>query len=205
MGTGVPSSEQTSCAKGDPQVYCSEGAGGTEAVQVTDCESPEDGRPQNEPSHRNSEDSGQLMTSYEGKAKGYQVPPFGWRICLAHEFAEKRKPFNANDISLSNLVKHLGMGLRYLQWWYRKTQVEKKKPFIDLINCVPLRQIYGCPLGGIGGGTITRGWRGQFCRWQLNPGMYQHRTVIADQVRAKRWRRGPGQDLPRPGRASLLM
>lgn len=112
MGTGVPSSEQTSCAKGDPQVYCSEGAGGTEAVQVTDCESPEDGRPQNEPSYRNSEDSGQLMASYEGKAKGYQVPPFGWRICLAHEFAEKRKPFNANDISLSNLVKHLGMGLR---------------------------------------------------------------------------------------------
>lgn len=41
----------------------------------------------------------------------------------------------------------------------------------------------GCPLGGIGGGTITRGWRGQFCRWQLNPGMYQHQTVIADQVR----------------------
>lgn len=35
--------------------------------------------------------------------------------------------------------------LRYLQWWYRKTQVEKKKPFIDLINSVPLRQIYGEP------------------------------------------------------------
>lgn len=44
----------------------------------------------------------------------------------------------------------------------------------------------GCPLGGIGGGTITRGWRGQFCRWQLNPGMYQHQTVIADQVRSRR-------------------
>lgn len=27
--------------------------------------------------------------AYEGKAKGYQVPPFGWRICLAHEFAER--------------------------------------------------------------------------------------------------------------------
>ena len=52
------------------------------------------------------------MASYEGKAQGYQVPPFGWRICLAHEFAEKRKPLNANDISLSNLIKHLGMGLR---------------------------------------------------------------------------------------------
>ncbi|XP_072815821.1 non-lysosomal glucosylceramidase isoform X2 [Vicugna pacos] len=181
MGTGVPASEQTSCAKGDPQVYCPEDTGGTEAVQATDCESPEDNQSQNEPGYSSREDTGQLMASYEGKAKGYQVPPFGWRICLAHEFTEKRKPFNANDVSLSNLIKHLGMGLRYLQWWYRKTQVEKKTPFIDLINCVPLRQIYGCPLGGIGGGTITRGWRGQFCRWQLNPGMYQHQTVIADQ------------------------
>lgn len=112
MGTGVPSSEQTSCAKADPQDYCPEDTGDTEAVQVTDCESPEDDRPQNERGYSNPEDSGQLMASYEGKAKGYQVPPFGWRICLAHEFAEKRKPFNANDISLSNLVKHLGMGLR---------------------------------------------------------------------------------------------
>uniref|UniRef100_A0A9L0RIH8 Non-lysosomal glucosylceramidase n=1 Tax=Equus caballus TaxID=9796 RepID=A0A9L0RIH8_HORSE len=176
MGTGVLASEQTGCAKGHPQ-----DTEGTEGMQVTDCESPEDSRPQNEPGYCDPEDSGQLMASYEGKAKGYQVPPFGWRICLAHEFAEKRKPFHANNISLSNLIKHLGMGMRYLQWWYQKTQVEKKTPFIDFMNCVPLRQIYGCPLGGIGGGTITRGWRGQFCRWQLNPGMYQHRTVIADQ------------------------
>uniref|UniRef100_A0A2I3HHK2 Non-lysosomal glucosylceramidase n=1 Tax=Nomascus leucogenys TaxID=61853 RepID=A0A2I3HHK2_NOMLE len=181
MGTGVPASEHISCAKEDPQVYCPEETGGTKDVQVTDCKSPEDSRPQKETGCCNPEDSGQLMASYEGKAMGYQVPPFGWRICLAHEFTEKRKPFQANNVSLSNMIKHIGMGLRYLQWWYRKTQVEKKTPFIDMINSVPLRQIYGCPLGGIGGGTITRGWRGQFCRWQLNPGMYQHRTVIADQ------------------------
>ncbi|XP_011805830.1 PREDICTED: non-lysosomal glucosylceramidase isoform X1 [Colobus angolensis palliatus] len=181
MGTGVPASEQISCAKEDPQVYCPEETGGTKDVQVTDCKSPEDNRPQKETGCCNPEDSGPLMASYEGKAMGYQVPPFGWRICLAHEFTEKRKPFQANNVSLRNMIKHIGMGLRYLQWWYRKTQVEKKTPFIDMINSVPLRQIYGCPLGGIGGGTITRGWRGQFCRWQLNPGMYQHRTVIADQ------------------------
>lgn len=35
---------------------------------------------------------------------------------------------------------------RYFRWWYRKTQVEKKIPFIDLVNSVPLRQIYGEPL-----------------------------------------------------------
>lgn len=81
-------------------------------MQVTDGESPEDSRSQDELGCSNPEDPGQLMASYEGRAKGYQVPAFGWRICLAHEFAEKRKPFNANDISLSNLIKHLGMGLR---------------------------------------------------------------------------------------------
>ncbi|XP_008840591.1 non-lysosomal glucosylceramidase isoform X2 [Nannospalax galili] len=181
MGTCVPASEQISCAKGDPQVHCPEDTGDTEDVLVTDCGSPEDSGPQKKPDDCNSEDSGQLMASYEGKARGYRVPPFGWRICLAHEFAEKRKPFHANNVSLSNLVKHFGLGLRYLKWWYQKTQVEKKTPFIDMFNSIPLRQIYGCPLGGIGGGTITRGWRGQFCRWQLNPGMYQHQTVIVDQ------------------------
>uniref|UniRef100_F6X975 Non-lysosomal glucosylceramidase n=1 Tax=Ornithorhynchus anatinus TaxID=9258 RepID=F6X975_ORNAN len=139
-------------------------------------------RPNHEDLGRPSmEDEGQMMAAYEGTALGRGVPQFGWRICLAHEFVEKRKPFQANNVSLSNMLKHIGMGLRYLRWWYQKTQVEKKAPFIDMFNCVPLRQIYGCPLGGIGGGTITRGWRGQFCRWQLNPGMYQHRTVMADQ------------------------
>lgn len=112
MRTGVPASEQTSCAKGGPQAYCPENTEGTEAVQVTDCQNPEDNQPQNEQGYSNPQDFGQLMASYEGKAKGYQVPPFGWRICLAHEFVEKRKPFNANNVSLSNLMKHLGMGLR---------------------------------------------------------------------------------------------
>uniref|UniRef100_A0A8D0HDJ2 Glucosylceramidase beta 2 n=1 Tax=Sphenodon punctatus TaxID=8508 RepID=A0A8D0HDJ2_SPHPU len=125
------------------------------------------------------EDSGaaaakKLMERYEGTAPGHQVPPHGWRICLAHEFAEKRKPYQASDVSPAHVVK-------YFRWWYRKTHVEKKAPFIDLFNPIQLRQIYGCPLGGFGGGTITRGWRGDFCRWQLNPGLYHYKTVTADQ------------------------
>lgn len=112
MGTGVPASEQISCVKEDPQVYCPEETVGTKDVQVTDCKSPEDNRPQKETGCCNPEDSGQLMASYEGKAMGYQVPPFGWRICLAHEFTEKRKPFQANNVSLRNMIKHIGMGLR---------------------------------------------------------------------------------------------
>ena len=41
--------------------------------------------------------------------------------------------------------------------------------------------IQGVPLGGIGGGTVTRGWRGDFARWQLQPGCYRYGAVPADQ------------------------
>ncbi|KAM8882006.1 non-lysosomal glucosylceramidase [Synchiropus picturatus] len=123
----------------------------------------------------------ELMSRYVAKEVGYGVPREGWRICLAHEFKEKRKPFQAKDVSLSNVMEHLGLGIRYLKWWYKKTQVERKAPFIDMFRALPLRQIYGAPLGGIGGGTITRGWRGEFCRWQLTPGMYHYKTVTANQ------------------------
>ncbi|CAG12815.1 unnamed protein product, partial [Tetraodon nigroviridis] len=122
-----------------------------------------------------------LMSRYVPKEMGYGVPAEGWRICLAHEFTEKRKPFQSGDVSLSQVLKHLGLGIRYLRWWYKKTRVEKKAPFIDMFGALPLRQIYGAPLGGIGGGTITRGWRGEFCRWQLNPGKYHYKTVIENQ------------------------
>lgn len=46
----------------------------------------------------------------------------------------------------------------------------------------------GVPLGGIGGGCIGRGFRGDFLRWNLAPGKYRHGTVLADQfsVRVKR-------------------
>ena len=50
------------------------------------------------------------------------------------------------------------------------------------LSVLTLYWLAGAPLGGIGGGTITRGWRGEFCRWQLNPGMYQYKTVTANQV-----------------------
>ncbi|XP_061664715.1 non-lysosomal glucosylceramidase isoform X2 [Syngnathoides biaculeatus] len=123
----------------------------------------------------------ELMSRYLPKEMGHGVPLAGWRICLAHEFKEKRRPFQAKDVSLANIVEHTGLGIRYLKWWYKKTQVERKAPFIDMFRAQPLRQIYGAPLGGIGGGTITRGWRGEFCRWQLTPGMYQYKTVAANQ------------------------
>ena len=47
-------------------------------------------------------------------------------------------------------------------------------PFVALI--------VGVPLGGIGCGSIGRGWKGDFNRWQLTPGMYNYTYVEANQV-----------------------
>ncbi|KAM9509587.1 non-lysosomal glucosylceramidase isoform 1-T1 [Guaruba guarouba] len=122
-----------------------------------------------------------LERLYEGTAPGRGVAAAGWRLCLAHRFEEPRQPYGAGDVPFRDVLRHVGLALRYFRWWYKKTRIEKKSAFIDLLCAVPLQQIYGCPLGGIGGGTITRGWRGEFCRWQLNPGIYHYGTVIADQ------------------------
>lgn len=43
------------------------------------------------------------------------------------------------------------------------------------------KQIYGVPLGGIGGGSIGRGFAGQFCRFQMRPGIYEYHSVNANQ------------------------
>ena len=41
--------------------------------------------------------------------------------------------------------------------------------------------MYGVPCGGMGSGTIGRGFRGEFCRWQLVPGQCDYTSVPADQ------------------------
>lgn len=42
--------------------------------------------------------------------------------------------------------------------------------------------IIGTPLGGLGCGTIGRGFRGEFCRYQLVPGLYEFHSVEANTV-----------------------
>lgn len=52
---------------------------------------------------------------------------------------------------------------------------------MDYIKVVEPKQMYGVPLGGLGGGTIGRGFRGEFCRIQMKPGMYEYQTIDANQ------------------------
>lgn len=52
---------------------------------------------------------------------------------------------------------------------------------MDFYEAETAKCIYGVPIGGIGGGTIGRGFSGEFCRFQMRPGVYEYNTVAADQ------------------------
>lgn len=87
------------------------------------------------------------------------------------------------DLTSHNLDHLFLFHSRYFfRFWLRKVYKEKRKPFIDGLNPEPWQPIYGAPLGGIGGGTIGRGYRGEFCRFNMVPGIYEHTVVQENQV-----------------------
>lgn len=51
---------------------------------------------------------------------------------------------------------------------------------LELIKAIQPGPVMGVPIGGLGGGTITRGWRGDFPRFQMHPGRYDYGDVAAD-------------------------
>ena len=59
--------------------------------------------------------------------------------------------------------------------------ISGKKPVIDQLRPRHGKMMYGAPCGGLGSGTIGRGFRGEFCRWQVVPGQCDYQTVPADQ------------------------
>ncbi|KAK3608169.1 hypothetical protein CHS0354_034127 [Potamilus streckersoni] len=106
------------------------------------------------------------------------LPDFGWRVKLDYECQEKCKPFTTPR--LRQLPALIGLGLRYSSYML-KCRRQGRRPHMDHTNPVYHKPIYGCPMGGIGCGTIGRGYRGEFCRFQMVPGIYEHKVIPADQ------------------------
>ncbi|XP_037079979.1 non-lysosomal glucosylceramidase-like isoform X2 [Pollicipes pollicipes] len=103
---------------------------------------------------------------------------YGFQVKLNHKFPES---WDANiRPRLHQVWGFLVLGLRYLVW-YVGMWFHGKKPFIDQLHPVTGKQIYGVPLGGIGSGTMGRGFRGEFTRFQMRPGLYDYGTADADQ------------------------
>ncbi|XP_072050997.1 non-lysosomal glucosylceramidase-like [Amphiura filiformis] len=126
--------------------------------------------------NHDSQDASPTTTPFSLETIG--VPAYGWRVPLNHEFPEKWGPLGPK-IRVSQAIHFIRSGIRYLKF-RRKMKREGRMPFID-IKPVPFKSIYGVPIGGIGCGAINRGWKGDFCRWSLTPGIYTYNVVEANQ------------------------
>jgi len=63
-----------------------------------------------------------------------------------------------------------------------REEAKKGRPSVlDVFHGIPFNPDQGIPLGGLGGGTVTRGLRGDFNRWQMQPGITRFDNVLADQ------------------------
>ncbi|ESN98572.1 hypothetical protein HELRODRAFT_177051 [Helobdella robusta] len=106
------------------------------------------------------------------------LPDYGYRLGFDYVHTKKCRPFKRPR--LKHVYKHVGFFFRYTKHWYRQRR-RGKRLFIDNFNMVDWKPIYGAPIGGIGGGTIGRGSKGEFCRFQMRPGIYNYDVVHADQ------------------------
>jgi non-lysosomal glucosylceramidase len=105
------------------------------------------------------------------------IPAATWNRKFDAPQPKKARPLG---FSLKNLFEYAPLAMRMV----REAQRERKhghEPVLDMLRSVRTTPEMGLPLGGLGGGTIGRGWRGAFNRWHLRPGFVEYRTVAADQ------------------------
>ncbi|CAM9631050.1 unnamed protein product [Chrysoparadoxa australica] len=123
------------------------------------------------------------------KCPDKSVPEHCWVRKESEKLPSRKKHKPARPGALESLSL-LPVGLR-VGAYIRKERKAGRDPIFDLNGLTmdpPDPGPYGgVPLGGIGGGCIGRGFRGDFRRWNLWPGKYQHNTVMANQfsVRVK--------------------
>jgi non-lysosomal glucosylceramidase len=105
------------------------------------------------------------------------IPPSAWSRRFDEEPLLKASPMK---VSLKLLWEQLPVVLR-IGKQIREDRKQGHPPVLDTVHGVPFIPDKGMPLGGLGGGTISRGFRGDFNRWQLQPGITRFDNVLADQ------------------------
>jgi non-lysosomal glucosylceramidase len=123
-----------------------------------------------------------------------EIPGCAWMRRFDERVARQGRPMGA---TLSLLIEMLPTIFRLLKHM-RRERKRGREVIFDPTRSLKASPEMGVPLGGLGGGTITRGWRGGFVRWQLRPGVYRYGAVAADQFSL--WVRRAGE----PARALVL-
>ena len=107
----------------------------------------------------------------------FLIPAAAWQRRLDARLQNPGKPAQMNNFR--SLVSMMPMIVRMMRHAQKSSQAGFDP--INFINAQLPGPEMGVPLGGIGSGSITRGWRGGFLRWQMRPGTIQLGQVFADQ------------------------
>jgi len=102
---------------------------------------------------------------------------YTWSIGFNHVFKHKPKPFTRPR--LKHTISFIPAGLRCRKH-QQKCKTKNALSFIEFFAPLDCKQTFGAPIGGIGTGSIGRTYTGEFCRFQLVPGLYEHKVAEAN-------------------------
>uniref|UniRef100_A0A0D9WYB6 Non-lysosomal glucosylceramidase n=1 Tax=Leersia perrieri TaxID=77586 RepID=A0A0D9WYB6_9ORYZ len=110
-------------------------------------------------------------------------PEYAWRRKLSSH-ANRLKEFN---VTFREAFKMMKLGLRLWSYIREEASHGRKAP-IDPFTRESDRPSasQGVPLGGMGSGSISRGFRGEFKHWQIIPGSCEMSAVMANQFSVTR-------------------
>ncbi|PKU72532.1 hypothetical protein MA16_Dca008588 [Dendrobium catenatum] len=109
---------------------------------------------------------------------GGAPPRLAWRRRL-NSHANRLKEFSVTFIEA---MKMMTLGLRLWSYVREEASHGRKAPIDPFTreSCKPSAS-QGVPLGGMGSGSISRGFRGEFKHWQILPGLCDMSPVMANQ------------------------
>lgn len=104
-------------------------------------------------------------------------------VCWSRSLGDSFSGHKEFGVSALDAVRLASLGLRMKQYIDSETE-QGRLPIMNPFYKSPAGPRMGVPLGGIGGGNIGRGWRGEFGRWSIIPGFPNYSIIDADQFSA---------------------
>ncbi|KAK1257159.1 hypothetical protein QJS04_geneDACA024892 [Acorus gramineus] len=109
---------------------------------------------------------------------GAAPPQQAWRRRL-NSHANRLKEFN---VTFREAIKMMRLGVRLWSYVREEASHGRKAPIDPFTreSCKPSAS-QGVPLGGMGSGSISRGFRGEFRHWQIIPSLCEGSPIMANQ------------------------
>jgi hypothetical protein len=185
---GVPTTEKTPEKVGFYRTRSAENP----PLRRSQSKSPEDGSRTKSGFFATFGSSGSLSTEEAVMREKLGIPLSAWSRRLSDDIPDPK----SFQVSVLSVHKYLGLSYRMYKYIQRE-RAAKRIPIMDPFKSPKVSSQMGCPVGGIGSGSITRGVRGDFMRWQvLSPGIAEYQNVDVNQFSVYISKPAPTESFP---------